>query len=105
MPRKAKAATAAKKAVNKTAARRRVTFKLQAKPGSVVTVAGSFNNWDAGANPLKDKDGSGAFAAIILLAPGSHEYKFVVDGVWCVDPGCAEWVQNDLGTLNSVLRV
>ena len=87
------------------AARKRVTVRFQAKPGSNVSVAGSFNNWDPAANPLKDKDGTGEYSLTFLLAPGIYEYKFVVDGTWCVDPDCAEWVQNNLGTLNSLLRV
>ena len=105
---------AAKKAVKKaakptkkhaSAGKKRVTFGIQSEPGRKVAVAGSFNNWDIGANLLKDKTGTGAYAAILLLAPGSYEYKFVIDGVWCVDPACSEWIQNDQGTLNSLLRV
>ena len=42
---------------------------------------------------------------IFTLAPGEYEYKFVINGTWCVDPNCKEWRQNTLGTLNSVLRV
>ena len=103
MPNKTKAGKPAKKAA--PAKRKRVTFQFQTTPGSRVSVAGSFNNWDTAANPLRDKDGSGAYKLILLLEPGLHEYKFFVDGVWCVDPGCAEWVQNNLGTLNSLLRV
>ena len=87
------------------AGRKRATFKLQAEPGCKVFVAGSFNNWDTGTHPLTDKDGTGAYALTILLLPGVYEYKFWVDGVWCVDPACADWVQNSLGTLNSLLRV
>jgi len=103
MPKKSNAGKPAKKTA--PVKRRRVTFQFQAAPGSKVSVAGSFNNWDTEAHPLKDRDGTGAHKLILLLAPGLHEYKFFVDGAWCVDPGCAEWVQNDLGTLNSLLRV
>jgi len=85
--------------------KKRVTFSIQAEPGSKVAVAGSFNNWDAEANLLKDKKGTGAYAATLLLASGTHEYKFVINGTWWVDPACVEWVQNDLGTLNSLLHV
>jgi 1,4-alpha-glucan branching enzyme len=98
----------AKKAAPKKSravARKRVTFRIQSEPGRSVAVAGSFNNWDAGANILADKSGTGDYKAIILLAPGAYEYKFVINGAWCVDPACAEWMQNDMGTLNSVARV
>ena len=88
-----------------SAGKKRVTFSIQSEPGRKVAVAGSFNNWDIEANLLKDKTGAGAYAAILLLTPGLHEYKFVIDGAWCVDPGCPQWIQNDQGTLNSLLRV
>jgi len=103
MPKKSSAGKPAKKTA--PVKRRRVGFQFQTAPGSQVSVAGSFNNWDTEAHPLKDRDGTGAYTLTLLLAPGTHEYKFFVDGAWCVDPGCAEWVQNNLGTLNSLLRV
>ena len=51
---------------------------------------------------MTDKDGTGEFACTVNLPKGKYEYKFVINGSWCADPECAEWVQNDMGTLNSV---
>ena len=85
--------------------KRRVRFQVRAEPGSKVAVAGSFNSWDATSRPLVEKDGDGVFKALLMLSPGRYEYKFVINGVWCVDPECAEWVTNDYGSLNSVLTV
>ncbi|MCX7590391.1 MAG: glycogen-binding domain-containing protein [Kiritimatiellae bacterium] len=85
--------------------KRRVRFQVRAQKGSEVYLAGTFNNWDPKAKRLKDKDGSGLFTGTLLLPPGRYEYKFVIDGTWCVDPECPEWVPNDMGTLNSVLHV
>jgi len=84
---------------------RRVTFSVHADPGSTVSLAGDFNNWDAAAKPMTDANGTGEFSVTILLPPGQYEYKFVINGAWCVDPECADWVQNSLGTLNSLRRV
>ena len=84
---------------------KRVTFSVRADPGSKVFVAGDFNKWDAAANPLTDPSGTGDFSTVVTMAPGSYEYKFVINGTWCVDPECTEWAQNSLGTLNSVCRV
>ncbi|MBQ7722618.1 MAG: isoamylase early set domain-containing protein [Kiritimatiellae bacterium] len=95
-----KAAPAAKKA-----AKQRVTFTLAADAGSEVFLAGDFNNWDPTAKRMVDKDGTGAYSTVVTLAPGEYEYKFVINGIWCVDPNCREWRQNSLGTLNSVLHV
>jgi len=84
---------------------KRVTFQVRADPGSTVFVAGDFNKWDPAANPLTDPAGTGNFSAVLPLPRGAHEYKFVINGTWCVDPECTEWVQNNLGTLNSVRKV
>ena len=84
---------------------RRVTFSVHADPGSRVFLAGSFNNWDPAAKELTDPNGTGLYSGAVDLAPGTYQYKFVIDGTWCADPECADWVQNDLGTLNSVKHV
>jgi len=93
---------AAKKVAPKT---QRVAFSVRAEIGSKVFIAGSFNGWDPTAKQLIDKNGEGLFTATLSLAPGSYQYKFVIDGTWCADPECADWVQNDHGTLNSVKNV
>ena len=103
-----KAAPAAKAPARKPAlpkAERKV-ITVQADPGSVVYLAGSFNNWDPTALRMADKAGNGVFSATVTLAPGIYEYKFVINGVWTLDPDPdRDWTQNGLGTLNSVLRV
>ncbi len=98
-PQVARRATAAK-----AHSRRRVTFRLEAESGSSVYVAGSFNAWDPKKHPLKADD-DGSYSAKILLRRGSHEYKFIVDDVWCVDPTCPDWTPNGMGSLNSVMTI
>lgn len=93
---------APKKAAPKT---HRVTFNVRAEVGSKVFLAGSFNNWDPTVKKMVDKKGDGEFATTVALAPGDHQYKFVIDGTWCADPECPDWVQNEHGTLNSVRHV
>jgi len=84
---------------------KRVIFKVIAEPGNKVCLAGSFNNWDPAGKEMTDPKGTGVFAVTLTLAPGTYEYKFVINGTWCVDPECAEWAQNSLGTLFSVRKV
>lgn len=84
---------------------RQIQFDLTVQPGSQVFVAGTFNNWNPTANPMKDNPGSGHCKATLPLPAGRHEYKFVVNGIWIMDPSCAEWVPNSCGSLNSVLHV
>jgi len=84
---------------------KRVTFTVIAEPGSEVWVAGSFNDWRPNDKRLVDKTGEGKYTLTMMLAQGEHQYKFVINGVWCVDPNCADWTANDLGSLNSVMHV
>lgn len=97
----AKPAAKAPKA-EKAEKKSRVTFKVTAEVGSKVYLAGCFNNWDPTAKPLEDKKGTGEFSCTMLLPKGKYEYKFVIDGVWCADAECPDWVQNDMGSMNSV---
>jgi 1,4-alpha-glucan branching enzyme len=86
-------------------AERTVQFELSTKPGSKVYVAGTFNHWNPTANLMKDNPDSGHFKASLQVPAGTHEYKFIVDGTWVMDPTCAYWTPNAYGSLNSVLHV
>jgi len=80
------------------------TFRLRAQPESEVYVAGTFNDWDPKRHRLTNTD-DGVLSTTLSLPRGIHEYKFVVDGIWCLDPSCAETAPNDCGSTNSVLRL
>lgn len=105
--RKAKPTTdASAKPAAVAPAKKRIVITFKDSPKREVYVSGSFNNWAPTEKKLVDKLGNGVYSAIIMLAPGIYEYKFVVDGVWKLDPDPdRDWTQNGLGTLNSVLRV
>lgn len=96
---------AAKKVCAKKAATKNVTFTVHADKGKAVYLAGVFNQWSLTAKKMAYKARSGIYAATIKLAPGTYEYKFVIDGVWCADPENANSVPNDQGTFNSVITV
>ncbi|MCA9243733.1 MAG: hypothetical protein KDA32_07270, partial [Phycisphaerales bacterium] len=52
-----------------------------------VTLAGTFNGWNAGATEMTDEDSDGTYTATVSLPAGRHEYKFVVNGgEWTQDP-------------------
>lgn len=96
-----KAAPAAKK----VSAEKNVTFTVRADAGKTVYLAGCFNKWNPTGKQMLDKKGNGVYSASVKLAPGTYQYKFVIDGTWCADPECADFVQNEHGTLNSVITV
>ncbi len=84
---------------------KRVRFELWAEPGSQVFVAGTFNNWSTTMHELKDSPDSGQFRAALRVPAGTHEYRFVVNGVWHKDPTCLDSVPNGHGSRNSVIHV
>lgn len=84
---------------------KRVSFKLVAAPNSEVYVAGTFNNWNPTQHRLKESRTGGKYSITLMLPKGLHEYKFIVNGNWQVDPECQNWVRNPMGTLNSVINV
>ncbi len=80
-------------------------FTVTAQPGSVVALAGSFNDWDPLQAPMADDEGNGLYSCTVTLDAGSYEYKFVVDEEWILDEENPNFASNDFGTLNSVLTV
>lgn len=81
-----------------------VTFQIEAEEGSQVYVAGTFNCWNPKEHQLTPDD-NGAYCTTLRLPKGTHQYKFVINDVWCVDPGCEDWTPNGVGSLNSVLSL
>ena len=99
---------AAKASVRKASGRvagKSVTFTLHGEKGRAVYLAGEFNEWDPTAKKMAYKARSGIYTATVKLAPGSYQYKFVIDGTWCADPENVNGVPNDHGTFNSVIEV
>ena len=52
-----------------------------------------------------DKNNDGVYVGILMLEPGTYEYKLVVNGEWRIDENNPNFVPNVLGTLNSVIVV
>lgn len=79
---------------------------LADKPQTSVFLAGTFNNWSNGANPMKlDADGR-TWRLTLSLNPGKHLYKFVLDGKdWITDPKAVRNEDDGNGNVNSVLLV
>jgi hypothetical protein len=82
-----------------------VRFVLYAPGAGRVTVAGTFNQWDADAAPLAPTHTPGLWTATFPLPPGQHQYSFLVDGQrWVIDPA-APTVDDGFGRRNSVVAV
>jgi hypothetical protein len=82
-----------------------VRFVLYAPEAQRVTLAGTFNGWDASALPLVRGADAGVWVTTVPLAPGQHQYGFVIDGErWVADPA-APRVADGFGKSNSVVAV
>jgi hypothetical protein len=86
-------------------------FACLAPAARTVFLVGTFNGWDAKATPMI-KDAKGNWDVAVALPPGRHEFKFVVDGAWCCEPGCEgphhgclKCVPNSSGTMNRFIDV
>ena len=84
--------------------RRKITFSLEAVDAKEVHLIGEFNDWKAGAHPMKN-DGNGIWVKTMLLPEGKFEYKFLVDNQWVSDPQNERSCPNCFGTQNSIVRV
>lgn len=71
-------------------------------PVKKVLLVGDFSEWQP--HPMR-KQKNGTYVMNVELAPGPHEYKFIVDGNWLVDPDNNSWSLNPFGTLNSVAQL
>jgi 1,4-alpha-glucan branching enzyme len=56
-------------------------FEFFAPAAQEVFLVGEFNDWDAKATPMR-RSPDGTWRVQLLLSPGFHRYKFVVDSIW-----------------------
>lgn len=96
---------------DKNAGTKLAEFSCRAPEAQAVFVAGTFNDWSSEATPLT-RQADGHWQIKLPLSPGHHEFKLIVDGQWCCEPGCEheyrgcpKCVPNDRGTMNRVLEV
>jgi Glycogen recognition site of AMP-activated protein kinase len=79
------------------------TFRLKGyKDASVVTLAGSFNNWNQ--SQLVCGHENDEWVCRVDLEPGYYTYKFIVDGNWVLDPDNPNTALDDAGNTNNVLN-
>ena len=81
--------------------KQKVSFAILDPEAQSVALVGDFTEWEADAVQLK-KQKNGQWKATVPLAPGSYEYRFLVDGQWRDDPQCQERLPNSFGSQNCV---
>jgi len=83
------------------AAKKKTGFGLYAPEAQEVALVGDFTEWEM--NPIRLKrQKSGQWKVSVALAPGTYQYRFLVDGQWQDDPVCAQRIANPFGGENCV---
>ncbi|MFA5647609.1 MAG: alpha-amylase family glycosyl hydrolase [Bacteroidales bacterium] len=80
-----------------------ITFKPQGKQPKTVQLAGQINDWNPAKTNLQNENGE--WKTSLLLNPGKYQYQVVVDGKWMLDPANPDTEDNNIGGVNSILRV
>ena len=82
-----------------------VRFTFGGMRASSVSLAGDFNGWATNLDPLT-QGADGSWTLVKKLTPGTHQYKFVVDGsTWKRDEQNPATADDGLGGTNSVVVV
>ena len=93
-----------KASLSATCESQRVLLELAWPGAQAVFIAGSFNDWHPAVSPMLHLS-DGTWAKELVLAPGSYEYRFIVDGQWVDDPAATDYIPNPFGGMNAVLTV
>jgi chromosome partitioning protein len=89
----------------KSLAEKEIVFQLEAPESAMAQIAGDFNEWVPEYLQFSESQGRQLWHKTIQLRPGSYEYKYLVDGLWVVDPENDKTVEDSYGGVNSVIRI
>ena len=80
------------------------TFSFTAPAATSVQLVGDFTQW--GQKPISmQRAADGVWRTAVSLPPGTHQYRFLVDGEWRDDPECGLRVSNPFGSQDAVREV
>ena len=83
---------------------RKQTFAFSAPDALSVQLVGDFTQWQE--RPINLHKGmDGVWRTTVDLAPGTHHYRFLVDGQWHDDPECILRTPNPYGSENMMRQV
>jgi chromosome partitioning protein len=80
-------------------------FFIHAPGATSVKIVGNFNNWIPADGSIMERKDDGTWTKSYSLAPGSYQYRFVVDGIWVEDNNNTRFIDNSYGGKNSVIEI
>jgi hypothetical protein len=72
--------------------------------GKTAYICGSFTHWQKMPMQWRQAGASGEWFKVVDLTPGTHQYKFIIDGQWRHDH-TAPTVLDNLGNVNNCTHV
>ena len=79
-------------------------FSFTAPAATTVQLVGDFTHWQD--RPINLSPGkNGTWHTVVEIEPGTHRYRFLVDGQWRDDPECKMRVENPYGSQDSIRHV
>jgi 1,4-alpha-glucan branching enzyme len=72
-------------------------FQFVAPTAKSVVLVGDFTHWHQQGIRMQ-RDPKGVWTASVDLTPGTHRYRFIVDGEWQDDPTCKSRAPNPFGS-------
>jgi len=79
-------------------------FSFRAPEAVSVQLVGDFTHWQEKPISLRKENG-GVWHTSVELPPGTHRYRFLVDGQWRDDPDCTLRVPNPFGGQDMARKV
>jgi len=79
-------------------------FAFSAPGAGSVQLVGDFTHWQESPISLQ-KGADGVWRTAVALEPGSHHYRFLVDGEWRDDPECPLRAPNPYGSEDMLRQV
>lgn len=80
------------------------TFSFRAPGAMSVQLVGDFTHWQQ--QPISLQKGpDGVWRTTLALEPGTHHYRFLVDGQWRDDPECTLRAPNPYGSQDMLRQV
>ncbi|MCP4681219.1 MAG: AAA family ATPase [Desulfobacterales bacterium] len=80
-------------------------FVFHAPEATYVKIVGNFNDWEPTKQSIMKRNKDGTWAKNIDLAPGTYQYRFLVDDIWAEDQNNPNLVDNSFGGKNSVVVI
>lgn len=84
--------------------RKEQEFRFTAPTAMTVQLVGDFTGWRQAPITLS-KAADGTWRTRVSMQPGTHRYRFMVDGEWRDDPDCTLRVPNPYGTEDAVRTI